>query len=406
MQTLCSSNHDFAKISRFQLYTPWVINPDDPLAELVSNNEGEIRFDKLGTGGPASKFGKVREAWKNHLKLSTDAELYDILRPLRIRRGEDLQRLRQLVSERLENVGLKPIDFSKTTDEYPGLIFRLSKEGRDTFTREQLLEELKRDGLVVSPQPSKSTVKQFAIRSFFRAYDFLEDDSDRILALETAHFEGRFILDPALWNKDIRDEIVNFANANFIQKNSPMDLHLDVHSSLAIAIGSLVSLKSMVDVAPVQKFNFKDHVWRVSDQPAPTENLRAESVTCSSGPDVAVLINITRSTTEDVKKYIVAELPDVGELLVLEPQDGSGQHAIRDADHAWKIAEQVSAKLSAIRSRVGNKPSIHIFNSAPNGLLFFIGRMASPAGTLKIYEFDFEKKRHGSYELSVILPWK
>lgn len=406
LRDLCKSNPEFAKRSTFQLYTPWGVRTIDPLSELVTNGEGEIRLVKLKTGGPNSKFGKVRTAWREHLGLTTDDELFEILHPLRIRRGDDMEKLRERLNEQLESLGLKPIDPGKSSDEYPALIQRLSKEGKEKFTRDELFAELQRDGLVISSPPATPHSKQFAIRSFFREYDFLEDVSEQYLSLESLYFDGRAVLDPAMWNAEIKSEVVKFASTNFTSKNSPMDLHLDVHSSLAVAIGSLVNLKAQVDIAPVQKFRGKDLVWRVSDQPYQAPKLKSETHKCGTGPEIAVAVNITRNTTEDVKQYIANSLPNVGDLIVFEPDGGPNQSAIKDADHAWSIAEQLSEQLRSARTKLGVGTPIHFFNSSPNSVLFFMGRMCDPVGAIQLYEFDFEKKRHGTYEPSITLPWK
>jgi hypothetical protein len=407
LHELCKSNVDFAKNSCFHLYTPWVVNPNDPLSKIVNTDDGAIRIEKLqSAGGPKSELGKVKKAWMNHLQLISEDELYSTLIPLRIQQGPSLARLKESLNERLLHVGLTPIDFSKSSDPYPGLIFRLCKEGRSQFTKEQLLEELQRDGLISAfHKRAAHTAKQMAIRSFFRSYEHLEDVSELILSLEL-YFDGRFIKDPNMWNRELKAEISDFAKLNLVRNNSPLDLHLDVHSSLAFATGSLISPKEAIDIAPVQKLRGQDLVWRVSNQPAPASKLTATPLSCGGGLEIAVVLNITRSTTEEVKQFVAKSLQNVGVIYILEPETGVSQSAIKDADHAWAIAEQVSEHLRELRSKLNLNLPIHFFNSAPNSLLFFVGRLSAPAGHIFLYEYDFEKKRHGTYDVSVILPWK
>ena len=90
LQKLYAAQRTFApngRGCRLIIVSPWSIHPDDPLAELVSNNGGEIRLQVLFDGtGSGSKMGRVRTLWCSHLGLESDEELAVVLRPLRIRK--------------------------------------------------------------------------------------------------------------------------------------------------------------------------------------------------------------------------------------------------------------------------------------------------------------------------------
>ncbi|MFD1607498.1 hypothetical protein [Oceanobacillus luteolus] len=95
---------------RFYIVTPWHPHPDDALKELISNEDGQIRLDKLSQGGPRSKFGKVREAWKDHLGVATDDELMTALKPVRFNLGtRTITELQAQLNESLLINGFKPI---------------------------------------------------------------------------------------------------------------------------------------------------------------------------------------------------------------------------------------------------------------------------------------------------------
>ena len=46
----------------------------------------------------------------------------------------------------------------------------------------------------------------------------------------------------------------------------------------------------------------------------------------------------------------------------------------------------------------------HLFIAAPNGFTFFAGQRAIVLGPTRLYEFDFEGERGGTYRPSLTLP--
>ena len=66
------------------------------------------------------------------------------------------------------------------------------------------------------------------------------------------------------------------------------------------------------------------------------------------------------------------------------------------------LAEQVS---NHVRGAKANDPDsvIHIFAAAPNSLLFYLGQHHQAIAPCIVYEFDFDRKAHKTYQPSFII---
>ena len=47
---------------------------------------------------------------------------------------------------------------------------------------------------------------------------------------------------------------------------------------------------------------------------------------------------------------------------------------------------------------------LHVFGAVPNGLMFFLGRLAHSLGPIQLYEHDFENNQSSRYRQSLSLP--
>ena len=86
-------------------------------------------FDGRETG-PMSR---LRNSWAEYLDVDMET-LRHILGRLRLFAGSaNLAQLSKDLSDRLEEVGLRPVEYGKRINPYDGLIVRLSAEGRFVF---------------------------------------------------------------------------------------------------------------------------------------------------------------------------------------------------------------------------------------------------------------------------------
>ena len=73
--------------------------------------------------------------------------------------------------------------------------------------------------------------------------------------------------------------------------------------------------------------------------------------------------------------------------------------------HAFDLVEALARKVEELRSG-GPRWLNHLFIAAPNTLTFFAGQRQVAIGPTRLYEFDFEGGRDGSYRASLTLPIK
>jgi hypothetical protein len=121
--------------------------------------------------------------------------------------------------------------------------------------------------------------------------------------------------------------------------------------------------------------------------------------------DLAVAVSVTHDTSAAVEAYVKRALPEVGTLLIAEPQTGSGAKAVTSGHHAFRLAETLTRKVRSMRA-TGAVGRVHLFMAAPGGFAFFFGQRHVAIGPLTLYEFDFEGGKDASYEASLSLPVK
>lgn len=383
--------------SRFELLTNWRIRHDDPLIDLVAKESDAISLAKLfdGTTTDASRMGKVRKLWREHL--ATDhTGLQLVARTLAI--VEDtmsLTGLRERLDEKFAAVGMRRVPAKDTGFIYDDLIVKLAGQGRLEFDRDGFLDMCRREDLL-DPQAATRTTLTIGVRSFMHPIDNLEERCARSLNL-VPHFDGRYIRNPADWQTAIYPALQSFLT----QEAKAVDhiaLVLDAHSSLAFCAGSILNVKSGKHVEIEQRSNGR-RFWSADDAPsdAAWPKLAFNDIPLhQSGLQIAVAIGLTHDITAQVKSFVLAHLPDVGRLIVAQPEAGASQFSVCGGRHAWQMSEAVTQRL-----RDAGASRVHIFMAAPNAFSFFFGQHQKALGPVDLYEWDFDGLRGGGYNMSL-----
>ena len=385
------------------MYTPWDVHPDDALAELVHNRDGRIDWDKLAKGGPRSKTGLVREAWKAHLNLSNDDDLKDFLAHLYLSRGHSLLDLGIRLNERLSSVGLKTAE-PTCTNCYDSLAHDLLKRNITFLDRATLETTMKARGLWDGGPRLPLDRIPLGIRSRMRFAVNLEDKVKRICCVSEC-FNDRSIIDPLNWHQIVLPSIVEFIRDN-TESGKKYVMYLEAHTSIAFATGYCLPSKAGVDVALVQKsFAGGQFEWNMPGQfPMDEEWVWEQEHIASGGAAIALVLAITHDILPEVKAYIKGHLPEIGHVLTLRPLSGSSSTGIRDAGHAAAMAQSVLQRLRKDNFGFCPYSVIHLFSAAPNGFMFFLGRFVSSIPFWTLYEYDFERQKDGTYTPSLHFP--
>jgi hypothetical protein len=389
----------------FRLYfvSPWDTDSVDPLAKLVSNQGGEIRFSVLFDGGSdRSLMGKVRKSWREHLNVSEE-ELRETLRPLRVvPRYFDMKTLSDLLAIRLHAVGLAPVEDHSRANVYDDLIKKVHQAGRARFTRDELQRICEEERLWRSSNSENSAVETFGIRSFMRWAEHMEDETNRMLCL-VRHFDNRQILSPSLWADKIVPEVKQFLTE--LTPGRSYRLLLDTHTSIGFLAGYFLPAKSGIEVAVMQGTLGKRQLWLPRSQSQETSPwLIGQEALGSSGSEVAVAVSVTHDVLPDVRAYVKAHLPNVGRVLTFSLKSGPSPTAVRDADHALALTQGLSVALRTERTHDERENTSHLFLAAPVGFSFLLGRFAQGFGPVVVYEYDFESNAPGAYQPGVRVP--
>jgi hypothetical protein len=301
--------------------------------------------------------------------------------------------------------GFRPVADWHIGQPYDDLIHKLHAAGRNTFTREELEQVGREEGLWCGLPPRQANGKDVGIRSFVKWTEHMEDRTEAMLCL-VRHFDGRHIRQARLWDTAVFSELSAFT-AREAQGAQPVTMQMDVHGSVAFAAGYCLDAKATTNVAIVQRTNVGTVVWPAC---APGGAASAHLWECTDiacggkGNDVVLALSVTHDIAADVQYYIERCSGSAGRMLHLRILPGISATAIRDGPHATSLAQEVVARVRASRTMAERGGVLHIFAAAPNGLLFRIGQLSRSLGRLQLYEYDFDTVAPGAYQPSMVLP--
>ena len=117
--------------------------------------------------------------------------------------------------------------------------------------------------------------------------------------------------------------------------------------------------------------------------------------------DSALILNVTRPVYNDVVEYIKEKNLSIGRIINCTPNEiGATNFSIEDGNHAAALANSVYNAI-ARRTTVERRATLHIFASAPNAFMFFLGQNSRGFGKCVLYEYDFEQRDSCSYSKSI-----
>lgn len=393
--------------SRYTLVSPWIVHPDDALADISGLVDSSLRLGRLSEGKTErSTMGAVRAAWRRHLELSTDDELLKLLSAFRLdARAWSFDGIRTALEDRLWRAGFRTLDTNQISFQYDDLIQKAFQAGTVEFDRASLKDLAQQEGLWVGPPASPDDGRKvIAVRSFTRWTNQIADSADRFLDL-VEWFRGRPIASDELWSAEVWPRLSAFLESA-IEEGASHDLHIDAHTTIAFAAGYALA-KAPVAIVPIQRTGPTSTIrWEPSDgQTAnpkdPLWMVEWQDVDGGDPGHLAVAISVTRDVSDDVATYLAASGSSVGRILVASPPGGISQRAVRDGEHAWSLAEALAQVIRKERSRRAPGSPVHLFIAAPNAFTFFLGRQATALGPCQLYEYDFDSSELGAYQPSL-----
>lgn len=163
-------------------------------------------------------------------------------------------------------------------------------------------------------------------------------------------------------------------------------------------------MKSGVNMFPLQKSGTNGtELWDVKLPPQekyPDWNISHEKVN-ENGYDSALVLNITHNAYADAVAFIKENNLSIGHIINCTLDEvGATNFSIRNGTHAACLADSIY-KAVVKRSTAERRETLHIFASAPNAFIFFLGKNSLGFGKCVLYEYDYEHKGSCSYTRSI-----
>ena len=389
----------------FFIVNTWGLDSNDQIGQIL-NSDGVILLEKLFGPGPGSRLGKVRKKWQIHLNLNTEEELQEILRSLRIVHSyPGINSIDSHLNDRLRIAGLVLIPANERTNPYEQLVQKLHAEGKNKFTKQELLDICKQEGLIAPPLPTE--VYTIGIRSFAKGAENLHEEVDKILCL-LEYFDERQLADGLTWEDHVYPCLCEFADTVLAEKK-PIQLHIDSHLVLAFALGYCLDPKYGANISIVQKTRNGKILWQPDsdkleyDKPQWSWNEHVVERENSTF-DIALAVSVTQDVFQDVEYYVSKNLNSVRKIIetsILPEPTGT---SVRDGTHALNLAQRLISGVKQRRSITERTGTIHLFIAAPTAIALFIGQQAKTLGRIKIYEYNFSSCEPGGYLPALEFP--
>lgn len=312
-------------------------------------------------------------------------------------RGLSRDSLHKYLSKRDEFVCFDKLGFIVDAMVNDQMLSSIIGDGIDRVNFEENLN----NRLLFLSNEYKSDRISVGIQSFIRGAETLSADVDEYCDLRK-YFDGRYLQGDYSWNEDIYTDLKNFVESKF-NKSFKYQLFLETHSSISFSVGRLCDSKSGIDALPVQKsYTQGVALWDVDKSVEVNYDWDVSFVSVDSDAlDTALVLNVTRNICDDVLAYLYDERIAVSKVINCTPKDKKASSIlIKNGTQAFCLADSVYNAV-ARRTTAERRSILHIFASAPNGFMFFLGKVSRGFGKCILYEYDFEQKRSCSYSPSI-----
>jgi len=359
----------------FRLVTNRAFDPADPILKLRDKlTDTVVRL--LKTNGPRSRAGKARRKWADHLGIS-EAELMDFLADLQLHHeGGEASWIRQ-ARDAMRAAGLRTDD--DATVRGRDMVRDWVKTGAGPQTPDAIRRQvadanlLARQGtLVLAVHAIDRPAHNLQPSVTVDVVDLYEGDTDR---------ERRQLRNPDDWQRAVAPHLADAVR--ILETFGVRRVHIIGAMRLPVWFATGVRLPDTRGwVVSLDQRNVE---WRSDTPPANVEAPMLGRITLGLGPDLAVAVGLTHNPTNDVVEYLRGAAVQVGELIVLGPPDGPGQHAVPDAAFAvgWAHAARATIRAAVVQATA---PRLHLFFAAPAGAALMLGHHWNLMPPTTLYE--------------------
>lgn len=386
----------------FTLYTPFDIDQNDTLYEIVDNHSRMITKASLFDGTTRTKRAQDKNKILKHLNIEEE-ELKIILSRVRFYKGHPFPELIDLLNIYLGANGLVSISNQTVCNSYISLAKNWLSGNKLELSKEFIMSECKAEGLISPPEEIRS---RFAIKTFVNNTSYLNQQEIETLDLSEVFDGGKYLKKEYEW-ESIYQKIKSFC-AEKENSGEIYSVHLECALTIAFLSGRVVNPKSGLCAYPMQKTLNGIVSWRCcSGDDADSFNnlcLCDEYIVNDNGMESVLMISITNNIEPDVMEYLQAHQVNVGKVYHIKSKN-HGPESIKNGVQCWNVSEFI-AKLLGSRTRREKITMTHVFVSAPSALMFSIGKLSLNMGKLTLYEHDMKYTKEDVYIKSAVFPMK
>lgn len=388
------------------------------IADLINDKKSpEYELFLIGQcARSANKFIKSIEKYYNQ-ELDTEAELsldgfdtnlldnkriwFSIL-PFEIEVLEKIVRdsLHKYISYNKQIMTFEQISFIASATVNDHMISSTNGKGIDRKEFDETLE--KRIFLVANKYPCPPKRISISVKSFTLSAEKLEKKAENCLSF-IDKFNKRELKAEYSWNDDIYKKLDEFLLEN-TNHESTYQLFLDTHSSIAFAAGRILNSKSGINIFPVQRTANKGiMLWDMeSEKETDYSNWNITYELLQEDQfDSALILNVTHNISNDVIRFIKDNNLPIRRIINCIPNEmGATNISIKNGTHATLLANYVYNAI-AMRNIQERRATLHIFASAPNAFMFFLGQNSVGFGKCILYEYDYEQMNSCTYSQSI-----
>ena len=305
--------------------------------------------------------------------------------------------LLKYISDKNKRLTFDQISFIASATVHDQMISSTNGKGIDRDIFDDALE--KRIFMIADKYSPKRI--SISIQSFTRGAVKLEDTTKCLSLIEM--FEERNLKNGYDWNNDIYEVMKKFLLTN-TNNNYAYQIYLDTHVSIAFAAGRVFDSKYGINIFPIQKSATNGiELWdvKLSSKRNYSNWDVSYEIFDENQADSVLILNVTHNIYDDVVRYIKENNLPIRRIIICTPDKGEFTNfSIEDGNHAATLANSVYNAIVE-RSTEERRAILHIFASAPNAFMFFLGQISRGFGKCVLYEYDFEQRDSCSYSKSI-----
>lgn len=322
--------------------------------------------------GPKSARGKQRTVWAEHAGLS-EAALIDLLSVLRFDVGRDLGLVTDIVELRMLLAGLRADPAA--IEAAAAWVAQQVRNGCRQFDVTAVRSAI--DDLRLRQGPEWTVVSVATLKPDPVAMDAVHklDWVDRFAGLDA--FSKRRPEAPATWAQ-LQADIEAIPAA--IHGHPRVAITGSLRQATAFAVGASLRMVTGVDVGVIQRGS----MWQsLADYGSAAELADIPPQPIGQGDEIAVVIEVATTITDDVTEFLREQRLPVGRLIVLQPAAGVGDGSVKDGTAANALAV---ALRNSIRTAARRTPRVHLFLAGPMALALLLGHRWNRVAPTTVYE--------------------